>query len=50
VDSLVETGSDPQKEHSLEYVFMGEADGLKRVAQKLQKRGYEPVGELVAAE
>ncbi len=49
VDSLLETGSDPQKKHSLEYVFMGEPDGLKRAARKLQKRGYEAVDQLDVA-
>jgi regulator of RNase E activity RraB len=46
VDSLVRNGSDPEKEHSLEYVFMGAPDALKHVAQALRQRGYTEVGEL----
>jgi regulator of RNase E activity RraB len=46
IESLIESGSDPEKEHLLEYVFMGEASGLKRVAQSLRQRGYSDVGEL----
>ena len=49
VDSLVESGSDPNKEHSLEYVFMGEPGRLKHVMQTLLQRGYESVGQLDAA-
>lgn len=46
VDSLIRNGSNPEKEHSLEYVFMGQPDGLKQVAHKLRKRGYVSVGDL----
>ncbi|WP_372365744.1 DUF695 domain-containing protein [Candidatus Uabimicrobium sp. HlEnr_7] len=46
VDSLVDNGSDPDKEHSLEFVFMGTSGGLKRIANILQQRGYEPVGKM----
>lgn len=46
VDSLVQSGSNPEKEHSLEYVFMGQPDGLKHVAHALRRRGYVSVGEL----
>jgi len=46
VDSLIENGSDPEKEHSLEFVFVGSPDGLSRVATALQDRGYDPVGKI----
>jgi hypothetical protein len=46
VDALVNSGSDPEKEHSLEYFFRGHAEGLTRVARTLQERGYTPLGEL----
>ncbi len=40
VNNLVKAGSDPEKEHGIEYVFHGEQDGLKKVAHALQARGY----------
>jgi hypothetical protein len=46
VHALIESGSDPEKEHSLEYVFVGGTVGLKRVASVLQSRGYSPLGKL----
>jgi regulator of RNase E activity RraB len=46
VDSLVQSGSNPEKEHLLEYAFNGPVDGLLRVADSLEQRGYEAVGEL----
>ena len=45
VDLLLESGSDPEKEHSLEFVFTGSSEGLKQVADTLQQRGYLPVEE-----
>ena len=45
VGALIETGSDPQKEHSLDYVFAGDEKGLRQVARVLKPRGYEPVGK-----
>lgn len=45
VMNLIEAGSDPEKEHSLEYVFVGEKSGLERVAISLRKRGYVDIGE-----
>ena len=45
VDALVESGSNPASEHSLEFVFMGDPTGLKQVARALKPRGYEPVDE-----
>lgn len=44
--NLIESGSDPEKEHSLEYAFTGNEQGLRRVAISLQKRGYSNIGEL----
>jgi regulator of RNase E activity RraB len=40
VDNLIKSGSDPQKEHSLEFVFRGDKAQLKRLAQELTPRGY----------
>ena len=48
VDSLVKNGSDPQKQHSLEFVFMGPSEGLTRLADSLRDKGYMVVGELNA--
>jgi regulator of RNase E activity RraB len=45
VMNLIEAGSDPEKEHSLEYVFEGDESGLERIAISLRKRGYVDVGE-----
>ena len=46
VDSLIESGSNPRKLHTLDYAFQGEAKGLKRLAKKLMKRGYKAAGDL----
>jgi hypothetical protein len=46
IDTLVQNGSNPREEHSLEYVFMGQPQGLERVARELLKRSYQPVGKL----
>jgi hypothetical protein len=46
IDALIESGSDPAKKHVLEYAFQGDAQGLRRVAKALLKRGYKPRGEL----
>lgn len=46
IEVLVQNGSDPEQEHSLEYAFQGEAKGLRRLAKALLKRGYEPLREL----
>lgn len=37
---LLEDGSDPSKEHALEFVFTGEESGLRKAARSLKKRGY----------
>lgn len=49
VRALLEAGSDPEREHVLEYVFVGDADGLKRVIPALKERGYTPVSEMDVA-
>ena len=46
VCKLIEVGSNPDKPHSLEFVFIGEGRGLKGVARDLQERGYKPLGKL----
>lgn len=46
IDALIENGSNPRKKHSLEYHFRGKPEGLTRVARKLLKRGYQPLGSL----
>lgn len=45
VSSLMEAGSDPEKEHCLDYVFRGEEPALRRLASALEARGYEPAGD-----
>jgi len=40
VRSLIEAGSDPEKEHALEFVFTGEAPSLRKAARRLKDRGY----------
>jgi len=46
VDNLIKNGSDPQKEHALEFVFVGERPGLEATAKALRGRGYRPLREL----
>jgi regulator of RNase E activity RraB len=43
VRTLLEAGSDPAKEHALEFVFNGKERGLRQAAQALQARGYVPL-------
>jgi regulator of RNase E activity RraB len=43
VKGLIDAGSDPEKEHALEFVFNGEAVGLRHMASVLQRRGYVPL-------
>lgn len=40
VRELLRAGSDPAKEHALEFVFTGNESGLRRVARRLEQRGY----------
>jgi len=42
VDTLSRRWSDPSKEHTLKFFFLGPADALKQVEQALVARGYEP--------
>ncbi len=41
IDSLVEHGSDPQKEHSLEYLFEGKEEKLQQLKGHLNERDYQ---------
>lgn len=45
IETLIENGSDPEKEHSLEYVFVGEPDALEGIATVLLARGYQWLDE-----
>ena len=38
-----EAGSNPQKEHALEFVFLGEDGSLRKLAKVLKDRGYQPL-------
>jgi regulator of RNase E activity RraB len=40
VQNLIRAGSDPAKEHALEFVFNGEEPGLRAAAEALRERGY----------
>lgn len=42
IQGLLNAGSDPNKEHALDFVFCGDEAGLRQVAQTLAGRGYEP--------
>ncbi len=42
VDNLIESGSDPKKEHCLDFAFAGEQDALQQLKQTLAERGYTP--------
>ena len=46
IQALIEDGSDPEKEHTLDYAFGGDSQALKVVAEALQQRGYQPNGPL----
>jgi hypothetical protein len=43
VQRLIDNGSNPEKLHSLEYVFIGEANDLKEIEKELKKRKYVKV-------
>lgn len=45
VDNLIEAGSNPEKEHALEFVFYGSEETLAQVKQKLAERGYRDSDE-----
>jgi regulator of RNase E activity RraB len=40
VDNLIKNGSDPAKPHSLEFVFRGNIEGLRRAQTDLTAKGY----------
>lgn len=50
VNGLIESGSDPEKEHCLEYVFVGDQSNLQRLRDKLTLRGYADYGSPVPAD
>jgi regulator of RNase E activity RraB len=43
VHNLLKAGSNPQKEHALEFVFLGEAEPLRKLTKALKERGYQPL-------
>jgi regulator of RNase E activity RraB len=45
ITNLIDAGSDPQKPHSLEFVFLGEPEGLEQMFLSLNSRGYRPLSE-----
>jgi regulator of RNase E activity RraB len=45
VDTLLRRGSDPSKEHTLKFFFLGAAEPLKEVERALVARGYTPSPE-----
>jgi regulator of RNase E activity RraB len=46
VNGLLKAGSNPDKIHDLDFTFAGDADGLKRAAAQLAKRGYTAGGNI----
>jgi regulator of RNase E activity RraB len=42
VDALVRRGSDPRKEHVLQFFFLGPPGPLQQLEAELRTRGYEP--------
>ncbi|MFN0016836.1 MAG: DUF695 domain-containing protein [Pirellulaceae bacterium] len=46
VDNLLKAGSNPDRPHDIDFTFCGAADGLKRAAAQLAKRGYTASGPL----
>jgi regulator of RNase E activity RraB len=45
IQNLMEAGSDPEKEHTLEFVFQGEPEALEQITSILRTKGYEPMTE-----
>jgi regulator of RNase E activity RraB len=43
IDQLIKSGSDPKKEHLIEFVFVGERTGLNEIQKTLENRGYSTV-------
>lgn len=51
VENLIKNGSDPAKEHELEFVFVGGDVALKQAKQRLLSRGYvAPAGKADAGQ
>jgi regulator of RNase E activity RraB len=46
VNHLLKAGSNPDKPHDIDFTFCGPADGLKRAAVQLAKRGYTAGGKI----
>jgi regulator of RNase E activity RraB len=46
VQTLIKSGSNPEKVHSLEFVFLGGEGGLQKVVRTLTARGYQPLEQL----
>jgi|SRR5579863_7842221 len=44
VDNLIRSGSNPKREHSLDFLFLGEQARLQRLKQELDVRGYVDSG------
>jgi regulator of RNase E activity RraB len=44
IQGLLDAGSNPEKEHALEFVFLGTEPALRQVARALQARGYRHLG------
>jgi regulator of RNase E activity RraB len=42
IRTLIEAGSDPDKEHALDFVFQGEPTALRRIADDLRADGFRP--------
>lgn len=46
INGLIQAGSNPEKIHALDFTFVGAAEGLKRVAAQLAKRGFTAGGTI----
>jgi regulator of RNase E activity RraB len=42
IQNLIKHGSNPNKEHGLDFVFLGEPGNLRQLVSALQDRGFEP--------
>jgi regulator of RNase E activity RraB len=42
IQNLIKHGSNPDKEHALDFVFLGEPGNLRQIAEALQNHGFEP--------
>ena len=43
IDELIKSGSDPKKQHVIEFVFLGQRTSLGEIQATLEKRGYSTV-------